>query len=187
MAPGRSTRIILMIKFIGISSLSTKNSLSSLKRFGVLSQHADFPQLNMRRCGDLIRTSVYDEYSVSIKNATHLDHISHCRRASGTYWLNGWTYRVCIINTRPDKILRPLAARGPPTANQEALAGLITRPLGIVTCCYFAARSPLKARDAARNLLLIWTRNLLLTRGHKLLLNQAHKLLLFRSTWTTYS
>ena len=42
----------------------------------------------------LIRTSIYDKYSGSMKITTHLDRISHCKTASGTNWSNGWTYRV---------------------------------------------------------------------------------------------
>ena len=33
----------------------------------------------------LIRMRIYDGYSVSIKTATYLDHISHCKTASGTH------------------------------------------------------------------------------------------------------
>ena len=32
----------------------------------------------------LIQTSIYDEYSGTMKITTHLDHISHCKTASGT-------------------------------------------------------------------------------------------------------
>ena len=38
---------------------------------------------------DLIRTSVYDKCSGSMKITTHLYHISHF-----TNWSNRWTYRV---------------------------------------------------------------------------------------------
>jgi len=48
------------------------------------------------------RTSIYDKYSGSMTITTRLDHISHCKTASGTNWSNTWTYRVCIINTRRD-------------------------------------------------------------------------------------
>ena len=43
------------------------------------------PQVN------LIRTSIYDKYSGSMKITTRLDHISHCRTASGTDWSSRWT------------------------------------------------------------------------------------------------
>ena len=39
-----------------------------------------------------------------MKVTTHLDHIRHCNKASGTDWSNRWTYRVVIINTRRDYI-----------------------------------------------------------------------------------
>ena len=48
---------------------------------------------------DLIRTSIYDKYSGSMKITQHLDHICHCRTASGTNWWNRWTYQVFIMNT----------------------------------------------------------------------------------------
>ena len=32
---------------------------------------------------DLIRTSIYDQHSGSMNITTHLDHISHCKKASG--------------------------------------------------------------------------------------------------------
>ena len=47
---------------------------------------------------DLVRKSIYDKYSGSMKTATHLDHISQCRTASGTNKSNRWTYQVLIIN-----------------------------------------------------------------------------------------
>ena len=56
------------------------------------------------RCADFIRTSICDKYSVSMNITSHMDHIRHCKTASGTNWSNGWTHRVCIINTRRDQI-----------------------------------------------------------------------------------
>ena len=56
----------------------------------------------------IIRMIVYDEYSGSMKITSHLDHVSHCKTASGTNWSNRWTSRVSMINTRPNEI--PLAA-----------------------------------------------------------------------------
>ena len=38
-------------------------------------------------------------WSSSGKLTTHLDHISHCKTASGTNWSNRWTYLVFIKNT----------------------------------------------------------------------------------------
>ena len=55
-------------------------------------------------CRDRIRMSIYDKYSGSMKFTTHLDQISHCKKASGTDWSNRWTYRIFIIHTRRDKI-----------------------------------------------------------------------------------
>jgi hypothetical protein len=51
---------------------------------------------------DITRTSICDKYSGFMKITTHLDHISHCKTASGTNWSTGWTYRVFIMNTRSD-------------------------------------------------------------------------------------
>jgi len=45
---------------------------------------------------DLIRTSVEDKYSGTTKIIKHLDHVSHCKTASGTNWSNRWTYQVLI-------------------------------------------------------------------------------------------
>ena len=54
---------------------------------------------------DLIRRNIHDEYSCSIKIATRLNHISHCKAAvSGTNWSNRWTYRAFIIDARRDEV-----------------------------------------------------------------------------------
>ena len=42
---------------------------------------------------------VYDEHSSSMEITTHLDHIDHCKTASGANWSNRWTYRVLVTNT----------------------------------------------------------------------------------------
>ena len=49
---------------------------------------------------DLIRTSFCDTNPGSMKIAAHLDHISHCRTASGTDWSMRCTHQAFIINTR---------------------------------------------------------------------------------------
>ena len=36
----------------------------------------------------LIRTSICDKYSGSMKITTHLDHVRHCETTSGSDWLN---------------------------------------------------------------------------------------------------
>ena len=38
------------------------------------------------------RTSMHDKYSGSMKITTHLDHISHCKIASGQKGSNAWKY-----------------------------------------------------------------------------------------------
>jgi len=43
---------------------------------------------------NFIQTIIYEKYSGPMKITTHLDHISHCKTASGTNWSNKWTYRV---------------------------------------------------------------------------------------------
>ena len=53
---------------------------------------------------NLIWTSIYDETSGPMKITTHLDHTSHRETASGTNWLNRWTYQVFIMNTHRDYI-----------------------------------------------------------------------------------
>ena len=52
----------------------------------------------------LIRASVYDKYSGSMKVTTRLTHTHHYQPAYDTTWSNRWTYRVFIINTRRDQI-----------------------------------------------------------------------------------
>ena len=66
---------------------------------------------DLRPRGNFIRTSIHDKFSGSIKITTHLDHISHCKTACGTNWLNRWTYRVFIQNTRRDEILDQIKLR----------------------------------------------------------------------------
>jgi len=51
---------------------------------------------------NLVRAIIFYKYSGSMKITTHLDHISHCKTASGTNWSNRWTSRVFIINTHRD-------------------------------------------------------------------------------------
>ena len=77
---------------------------------------------------NLIRTRIYDEYSGSMKITTHLDHISHCKTASGTYWSNRWTNRVATIGTCPDEIShRQVPARDfPPGATGSKRLALKT-------------------------------------------------------------
>jgi len=68
-------------------------------------------QTDLKRLGGLVvpggacnltRTSICDKYSDSVKITTHLNHISHCKTASGTNRSNRWTDRIFIINTRRD-------------------------------------------------------------------------------------
>jgi len=61
----------------------------------------DIGQVSCDAC-DLIRTSIYDKYSGSMKITTRLDQISHRKISSGTNWSNSWTYRVFLINTHRD-------------------------------------------------------------------------------------
>ena len=56
---------------------------------------------------------MYNNYSGALKISTHLDHLNHCKTASGTNWLNRWTYRVSITNTHRDYI-RSLVKEGLP-------------------------------------------------------------------------
>jgi len=62
----------------------------------------------------IIRMSICDKYSGSIKITTHLDHISHCKEISGTNLSNRWTYRLFIINTRSAATRRATARRRTP-------------------------------------------------------------------------
>ena len=54
------------------------------------------------RAASLTQTSIYDKYSGSMKLTAQLDHISHCKTASGTKRPNKWTYRVSVMNTGLD-------------------------------------------------------------------------------------
>ena len=49
---------------------------------------------------NLIRASIRDKHSGSMKITTYLDHVGHCKTTSGTNWSNRWTYRVLITITR---------------------------------------------------------------------------------------
>ena len=51
---------------------------------------------------DLIRISTHRKCLGSMNITTHLDHVSYCKTASGTNWLNRWTCLLCLINTRRD-------------------------------------------------------------------------------------
>ena len=53
---------------------------------------------------NLIRMSIADEHSGSIKITTHLDRTSHCKTASSTNWSNRWTYGVFVINHCRDEV-----------------------------------------------------------------------------------
>ena len=50
----------------------------------------------------LIRPSIYDKYSGSMKITIYVDHVSRCKTASVTTWTNRWTYRVFVMNDRCD-------------------------------------------------------------------------------------
>ena len=75
---------------------------------------------------NLIRASIYDIRSGPMKFPTRMYHISNFETASCTNWSKRWTYRVFIMNTRPDWILRGMSpprereVSGPP----KALRGL---------------------------------------------------------------
>ena len=51
---------------------------------------------------DLTRPSLNDEYWCSMTITSHLDHISDYKISSGKNRSNRWTYRVFIMNARPD-------------------------------------------------------------------------------------
>ena len=96
-----------------MSSKILKHSCSNLIRFN-LSSSSSFqmrslrvqPTHSLRIPFNLIRSSTCDKCSGSVKVATHLGHISRCKTASGTDYSKGWTYRVCIKNTRRDYVAR---------------------------------------------------------------------------------
>ena len=71
----------------------------------VLEQRGPSPYLPvpaLQGGSNLIRTSIYDKYSGSVKITTQLDHIGHCKTAYATNWSKRWNYRVFIRNTRRD-------------------------------------------------------------------------------------
>jgi hypothetical protein len=51
--------------------------------------------------GHVIWTSIYDNYLASMKFTAHLDHICHCKTASGANWSNRLTYQAFIIENSP--------------------------------------------------------------------------------------
>jgi len=101
-------RLILSLPLSGIKfRVSGSGFRVSGLEFGVCESqlpHADPPSTNPCRLIlslppiDLIRTSIYDKSSGSIKITTHLDRISHCKTSSGTNWSNSWTCRVFIYH-----------------------------------------------------------------------------------------
>ena len=69
---------------------------------------------------DLTRLSIYDQYSDSTKITSHLDHVSHCTTSPVTIWLDRWTNRVFIMNTRRNYITTSHAMHGWVFANLTA-------------------------------------------------------------------
>ena len=67
---------------------------------------------------------------------THLNHISHCKTASGTNWVNRWAYRVSSINTRRDEMTGCLCVLGIGAAGlilEEKLQFLLG--IGVIRLC----------------------------------------------------
>ena len=99
---------------------------------------------------DLIRTSIYDNYSGAMKITTHLNHISHCKSAAGTNWSNRWTYCVCIMNTRsldgagnivgPSRLSREDADVGLETTSLSSFVSALT--LFLALCLSRSLSSP---------------------------------------------
>ena len=52
----------------------------------------------------VLRTSIHDKYSGSMKSTARLDHIGLCKAASSTFISNRWTYRTFLKNTHRDQI-----------------------------------------------------------------------------------
>ena len=55
---------------------------------------------------NLIRVSIHEKISGSIKVTTHLNHISHCKTYYGKRWSNRWTYQVSLMNAVRDSITK---------------------------------------------------------------------------------
>ena len=53
---------------------------------------------------DLVRTSICDKHSGSMKITTHLDYILHCKNIPASSWLKQWIYRVFVKSTLRDSI-----------------------------------------------------------------------------------
>ena len=98
--------------------------------------------LNLKPEGEIIRKSMYDKNSGSVKITTHLEHISGCKTASGTNCSKIWNYRVFIINTHRDQtalLLRvvhlgrfnchAISGRGDQTTDFGELIGRSSPPL----------------------------------------------------------
>ena len=82
---------------------SEREGVSVRAREGRVCQRDYFACVCVReRSRDLIRTSISNKYPGSMKTNPHLDHIRHCTTASGTNWLNRWTYRISTINAHRD-------------------------------------------------------------------------------------
>ena len=80
---------------------------------------------------NLIRASIYDIRSGPMKFPTRMYHISNFETASCTNWSKRWTYRVFIMNTRPDWILRGMS---PP---RERGVWTAKGPSRLVPCAVF--------------------------------------------------
>ena len=78
-----------------------------------------------KRVFDLVRTSIYEKYSGSMKIATRLDHIRNRKTASGANWSKRRTYRLFIINTRPNEIPHPQVSSGPIHMRSFIFIGLL--------------------------------------------------------------
>ena len=57
----------------------------AFRRFALCEEKAQSLGFGVDYCGhDFIRTIIHDKYSGSMTTNAHLDHISHCKTASGT-------------------------------------------------------------------------------------------------------
>ena len=59
-------------------------------------------EADCRPIADFIQKTIFDKYSGSMKITAQLYHISRCEAVCGTNWSNRWTYRVFVVNTRPE-------------------------------------------------------------------------------------
>ena len=94
-------------------SLHRPPSLSSLVIFPMHSWPVDPVFVGVWTWGPWAESHSFEQlwYILGLNWTTHLDHVSHCKTASGTHWSNRWTCGVFLTNTHRDSIRCTKSAR----------------------------------------------------------------------------